>query len=121
MLKLKKGNKLMKIISTESLLLDKIFNDLENEHIAVIKKTQKIKGSMDTCTTIAIIVASLKGVDSIINLLKFWQEQRNYYIQITLKDGRVKKLNGLSKEKKEQEYQAIKDNNNIEIIEIGQK
>ena len=111
----------MRIVSNNPLLLDKIFNDLEYEHIEVRKETKEIKGAMSTCTTVAIIVASLKGIDTIINLLKFWQEQRNYYIYIKLKDGRVKKLNELSQEKKEQEYQSIKNNTNIAFIEMGQK
>jgi hypothetical protein len=109
----------MKITSSDPLILDELFNELKREHIELIKETKEDKGTMAGCTTVALIVAIAKGIDTLLNTLTFFQNQKNYYIHIKLDDGRVIKLNKLSKEKQESELRAIKKEKNIKTIDIG--
>jgi hypothetical protein len=114
----------MKILSTDSFLLDELFNDLEQEHIVVEKESQIVDGGMSaTGITTAISLGSLtlKTIDTLLKVLNFFQAQKNYYIHLKLKDGREIKLNDLSKEKQVEEFNAIKDNINVIFLEKGQK
>jgi len=114
----------MQIVSENPLLLDQLFNDLQRERIEVTKETTEVKGGMaiGVTTAIALSALGLKAIDTLINILKFYHEQKNYYIHIELKDGREMKMNNLSKEKQEQEYSAIKRNfGEVQSIDIGRK
>lgn len=115
----------MTITSTQPLLLDELFNDLEREHIIFTKETKEVDASMAIGTTIALVLEgtklTFKAIDTLINILTFLGKQKNYYIHIKLKDGREMKLNDLTKEKQEQELKAIKNNATILSIDIGQK
>jgi len=113
----------MQITSTDSLILDELANELDREHIDFKKETNENEGTMVACTTIALAVAvgtlSLKGIDTLLNVLTYFQNQKNYYIHIKLDDGRGIELNKLSKEKQESELSAIKKERNVISIKIG--
>ena len=113
----------MQITSTDSLILDELANELNREHIDFTKETKEDEGTMVACTTVALVVAvgtlSLKGIDTLLNILTFFQNQKNYYIHIKLNDGREIKLNRLSKEKQESELSAMKKEKNVKSIDIG--
>ena len=115
----------MKITSTDPLILDELFNDLKREHLNPTKESAEVKGGMGACTTIAIVVSvagvTFKGVDTLLKVLEFLEKQKNYYISITLKDGRKKSLNALSKEEQRRELEAVNGNIQIESIESGRK
>lgn len=113
----------MLIQSKDSIFLDELFNNLENEHIAVKKETQHSKGAMSATgltTALALGNLTLKAIDTLLKILNFFQDQQDYYIHIKLKDGREMKLNDISKEKQLEEFNAIKNNINILSIEKGQ-
>lgn len=126
----------MKITSTDSLLLDELYNELQRKHIEVEKESREIDGSMAAGTTVALIVVGatlfLKSIDTIINILNYFEknkllenkhlaEKNNFYIHIKLKDGREMSLMDLTKEKQRQESKSIKDNLEILFIDMGQK
>jgi len=115
----------MKITSNEPLILDELFNDLNREHIESVKETKELDGEMAIGTTVALVFEgtklTLKAIDTLINILTFLGKQKNHYIHIKLIDGREMKLNDLTQEKQEQELKAIKGNNQILSIDIGQK
>jgi len=108
----------MKITSIDPLLLDELFNDLEQEHISVTKETIEVKDAMGIGTTVVLI---LDNAVNITKLLAFWTNQKNYYIHIKLKDGREMKLNNLSQEKQQQEFESIKGSSQVLSIDIGRK
>lgn len=113
----------MLIQSKDSLLLDKLYNELEKEHINVSKKSTDVEGAMSaTGITTALSIADLtfKTIDTILKLLNFFQKQKNYYIHIKLKDGREMKLNNISEEKQIEEFNAVKDNIHVIYIDKGQ-
>jgi len=108
----------MKITSTDPLLLNELFNDLEREYITVTKETKELKDAMGIGTTIALILDSSVKITK---LFSFWINQKNYYIHIKLKDGREMKLNNLSQEKQQQEFEAVRNRGEILFIDIGRK
>ena len=108
----------MKITSNDALLLDELFNDLKREHIEVTKETKELEDAMGVVATIALI---LDSAEKITKLLTFWANQKNYYIHIKLKDGKEMKLNNLSEEKQQQEFEAVKGRGEILSIDIGRK
>lgn len=108
----------MKIISNDALLLDELFNDLKHEHIKATKETKELEDAMGAVATIALI---LDSAEKITKLFTFWANQKNYYIHIKLKDGKEMKLNNLSEEKQQQEFESVKGRGEILSIDIGRK
>ena len=108
----------MTITSNDALILDELFNDLKREHIEVTKETKELEDAMGVVATIALI---LESAEKVTKLFTFWANQKNYYIHIKLKDGREMKLNNLSEEKQQQEFEAVKGSGEILSIDIGRK
>ena len=108
----------MTITSNDALILDELFNDLKREHIEVTKETKELEDAMGAVATIALM---LESAEKVIKLFIFWANQKNYYIHIKLKDGREMKLNNLSEEKQQQEFEAVKGSGDILSIDIGRK
>ena len=108
----------MTIVSSETLILDELFNDFKREHIEVKKETKDVEGSMAIGETVSLI---LDSVDKVLNILTFFINQKNYYIHIKFKDGREMKFNDLSEKKQQQEFNAIKGNKEVLFLEIGRK
>jgi len=127
----------MKIISTDPLILDELFNDLKREHIELTKETKEVDGGMAIGgATIALILGggtlTLKAVDSLLNILNFYENKKKvelerlkskkrFYIHIKLKNGKEMTLNDISEEKQKQEYDAVKGQLEILSIEMGEK
>ena len=116
----------MKIISNKPELLDELFAEFKKRHLSVEKETKQVENAQGDITLyLSVAQLALQTISTFLDVLTYFNEKytylnNNHYIHIKFSDGRVVKLENISKEERRVKLNTLREKfNEIDFIEIG--